>query len=315
MSRRRPATWLALAVVALAAGLVHIGFSAWGADDAGRRPDQPSFSTCESWLETGRAAVEPADLCFMPDEPQRERVREQGGSVFPIDYQRYFIVSTPESWDPANPPPIVLLLHGSAGCAEVLFNEWECAAGGQGFVVAALQFTDRDPNKTTTAEDPAKLYGELRGIVGRLREACPLADSPVVLFGVSYGAVMAYSLAVLDRAAPEPLFDTFVVDSGGWPLHKGQQFHYVDALNDPDGQAFAGARFWMHCNRSDQDRCSQMAEIAEGLASHGGTVDEFYFDEFGWHGIFALPTQAVPGAATWALFDYLRDFPVRGSVR
>lgn len=292
-----------LVAATLAVALVFVGFASVGAQDTSAATE----ATCRAWLATGAGAVEPADQCHMPEVPQRDRVRELDGAVFPMGYDRYYVVSLPENIDPQSPPPIVLLLHGGASCAEVFFNEWACSAQGQGLVVASLQYTNRDWTRTTSAEAPEKLYAELRTVVNQLRGVCPLADSPVAVVGMSLGAVKSYSLALLDRASDDPLFDLFVADSGGWPQVGGEREPYVGVLSEAAGDEYRGARFWMHCNQQDVDRCGQMAQIALGLENHGADIEEFYFDPFGRHGIFSLPAQPQTSRAAWALFDNLRN--------
>lgn len=207
---------------------------------------------------------------------------------------------------------MIATLHGNGGCAEQNFLWWHSTSEPRNYALVALQYAeedvaDEDPKEEHLFDGAATIYANLEAILDDLQVYCPLDDTTVVLHGFSRGSALSYQLALMDRGDDGlQAFSTFVCDSGG-PGPAGCAGTVPEYLQDAPPDVYSGAHFWLYCGELDYDgqRCEDMAWMMEIILAHDGTVDDFYKNPMGGHGIFITGEPGDTGPALTALFDYI----------
>jgi polyhydroxybutyrate depolymerase len=167
-----------LAAVAVAA----LGMAGCVDPDAGGRPDPPPSA--------GPTTSAPA-LAPEPGPGFHELSIEWNGE------QREFLLDAPTTYHPAEPIPLVVVLHGAPSDAARIRDQSGMAAFSQqqGVLVAYPQGELRRWRRSPNA-DPVDDTGFLTALVDQLVAAWNVAPGEVYAAGFSNGATMAYRLAV-----------------------------------------------------------------------------------------------------------------------
>ncbi len=242
----------------------------------------PTFAECQQWM-----AEVPHDggatRCESANARDVEQVISDGARVITLSSGRTALAWLPEDWETRDAQSLLVLVHGSAGCAEGTFGDFRRLIESD-HALLSLQYQNADGSY---ARGDA-VHDDLTEAMQALRSACPVANAKAAVYGLSRGAARTVQLAGQDRAGPQR-FTAFVVDSGTLPT------------SDYNGRSLEGARFWMWCGehdpdpqRPDQSTCGVMAaDMVPTIEGLGGTVDAFIQGEDSCHGVFKWDCDAT----------------------
>jgi hypothetical protein len=265
----------------------------------------PTISSCKEWIQANHTLEYKNHGCKAYTDTLRY-IEKQGGGVIPIGDNRFFIVWFPDDWDDLPNKKIVVTLHGSGGCAESLFHHWVVLSAQRKYAVVVLQYAETSAWGKKKFDDTPQIYENLRVMLGELRVHCPVCDIPVILHGFSRGSARTFEVAVLDRAEDGMrAFSAFISDSGTpFPETQGK---IPPSLHNIATDAYSGAHFWLYCGGRDHNgqTCNGMKKMSQFILSHGATIDEFYQNPVGGHGILNTGSSRHPGKSLTALFDYI----------
>ena len=272
---------------------------------------EPTMATCRAWIRENHSLNYENHGC-QEYAYILNAVADQGGGVIPVGDNRFYMVWFPEGWEQSPDRKVVFTIHGNGGCAEVNYRWWHDVAEEHDFAVVALQYAeedvaDIDPRNDFLFDEAQVVYANLATAYEQLQANCPIADTPVALHGFSRGSALNYQLALMNRGANgRQAFSSFVCDSGG-PGPIGSASIVPGYLEGAPPDAYAGAHFWLYCGEQDYNgqRCEDMDWMRGLILDYSGTVDAFYRDPTGGHGIFITGSAETPTAAQQALFDYL----------
>ena len=83
----------------------------------------PTMASCNAWLQQTHSLDYPGHGCSEHADILRA-VKDDGGSVIPLQDDKFFIARFPDNWDALNKRTLIVTLHGSGGCAERLYQWW-----------------------------------------------------------------------------------------------------------------------------------------------------------------------------------------------
>lgn len=240
-------------------------------------PDTPiDFADCADWLSAAPFSGTAA-LCETNTEPALRQLELDAPRGVALSSGREALVWFPDDWAQQADPSVLVVLHGSVGCQEGIFADARWAFGDAHALVSLSYKTG--PGSFL---DAATIQLDLDEALDSLAGACPTADVPHLMYGVSRGGFRALEVAGLDRAGSARL-SAVVSDSGTTPSR---------ALS---GLSYAGSRMLLWCGEHDPDpvqsgrtTCEVMEnELGPTLASSGAAVDlsvgaEACHGMFGW---------------------------------
>lgn len=265
----------------------------------------PSMDECRAWIaETHTTDYENHDCEDYADV--MDMVGRIGGGAIPVGDDRFYLIWFPEGWERLPDRRLIVTMHGKGGCAESVFRLWLDVSRGRGYAIASLQCAETYGDHTTF-DNARVMYSNLVTMLGQLENHCPMQGVPVILHGFSRGSAMNYQLALIDRGAEGlGLFSSFIADSGG-PGPTGSANIVPDYIRNAPPDAYEGARFWLYCGMRDNDgqRCEDIEWMMGLLIEHGATIDRFYVDPRGGHGILLTVHDAHPSPALDELLDYI----------
>ncbi len=309
-------------------GILLIG----GCDEGGDNDDDndnntaqlPTWETCQEWIAHSAAypATVPSSRCPDESEKGRNEIIEAGGGIFPAGDNMYYLVRFPASRDQFDGMSVVFTLHGPAGCAEDVFEDWytmtQQMSVPRDYAIVSLQYWDPErPFQLDAYDDDQSVYANLVSITTEIAEHCPVAELPKFLYGFSRGSTLTFSIAVDDRAAEGlHLFSAFVADSGAWSAEGPLPDTLQEVVQNDRYNAFDDARFWLYCGQNDMTEtgvdnatmCEVMDNARDFVVSYGGNIDRFFVAEQGAHGMFSDRTPQTPGKALEELFNYIDSF-------
>jgi len=237
-----------------------------------------------------------------------QTIVDAGGGVIPVGNNRFYMAWFPEHWGQDDQATLIITLHGSGGCAESQMENWYEMTASRSYAIVALQYAEGEKPFNDQWDDAPVVYQNLSSTIEQLRQHCPLNDANVFVHGFSRGSARTFELAVLDQArAGMGAVDAFIADSGAWTL--GKQGPPVVRAAEDDPEAYLGARYWMYCGEQDNvngfPMCDAMTVAHQYVLERGGTVDEFYRDPNGGHGMFHERDLEHPGPVLPKLFEYI----------
>jgi len=210
---------------------------------------------------------------------------EQGAQILPTtDGKSFYLWWLPPGSDPANPPPMIVTLHGHASWALDEFFLWHPYAAERGFGVLALQWWFGGGESSADYYQPDEMYPLIENILSANR----VQPQTVLLHGFSRGSANSYGLTALDRKSGRNFFLLTVSNAGGaardFPINQA-----IDA-GEFGVQPFAGAHWVLVCGMNDpnpeRDGCPAMRATRDWITHHGGAVDLLIEDPQGDHGAF-----------------------------
>ena len=277
---------------------------------AGTGDPESTMATCQTWIQENH------NLNYQNHGCQEyayilDSVASHGGGVIPVGDNRFYMVWFPDGWEQSPDREVVFTIHGNGGCAEVNYQWWHDVSEEHDFAVVALQYAEEDmadlnPQNDHLFDEAQVVYANLTTAYEQLQANCPIADVPVALHGFSRGSALNYQLALMDRGQDgQQVFSSFVCDSGG-PGPIGSAGVMPGYLEGAPSDAYDGTHFWLYCGEQDYDgqRCADIDWMRGLILDYGGTVDAFYRNPTGGHGMFITGSE-TPTAAQQALFDYL----------
>lgn len=210
---------------------------------------------------------------------------EQGAQILPTtDGKSFYVLWLPANSDPANPPPIIVSLHGHGSWAFDEFFLWHSYAVERGYGILALQWWFGGGEEVADYYLPQQMYPVIENA---LREN-HVQSQTVLLHGFSRGSANSYGLVALDRASGNNFFLLTVSNSGG----ATRNFPPNQSIERGDfgAQPFANTHWVMVCGMNDpnpdRDGCSGMRTTRDWVTQYGGAVDLLIEDPNGDHGAF-----------------------------
>ncbi len=145
--------------------------------------------------------------------PQRYQYAvEQGAQILlTADGKSFYVWWLPAGSDPANPPPIIVTLHGHASWALDEFFLWYPYATERGYGILALQWWFGDGEAINDYYLPQAMYP----LIARILQANHVRPQTVLLHGFSRGSANTYGLTALDRASGNAFFLLTIANAGG----------------------------------------------------------------------------------------------------
>jgi hypothetical protein len=218
--------------------------------------------------------------------PQRYQYAvEQGGIILPAaDGKSFSVWWLPAGSDPANPPPMIVTLHGHASWAFDEFFLWHPYAMERGYGILALQWWFGGGEAINNYYLPQEMYP----LIEEVLKAKNVRPQTVLLHGFSRGSANTYGLTALDRASGNNFFLLTIANAGGravdFPIHQSIE------RGDFGPRPFANTHWVMVCGMNDphpeRDGCPAMNAAREWVLQLGGAVDLLIEDPNGDHGAF-----------------------------
>ena len=242
-------------------------------------------------------------------EHDRERydyALEQGVQIIPTaDGRTYGLLWLPESQN-AEPPPMIVTLHGHASYAVDEFFLWHEYAVERGYGIYALQWwAGLDPDHDLQDEYllPHQMYPMMTQIL------CDVGARPgtALLHGFSRGSANIYGVEVFDRHTGNNFFAAIIANAGS----SETDFPPTQEIDNGTfgAQPFADTHWILVCGGKDPapDRsgCPAMQRTQTWLEGYGATIDLFIQDEQADHGVFHRNPQHVNEALD--VFANLQD--------
>ncbi len=256
-------------------------------------PSNPQSDTPATTPPAPGATSEAAPLDSLPllqqaktASPQRYPYAiEQGAQILPArDGKSFYVWWLPAGSDPANPPPIIVTLHGHASWAFDEFFLWHPYAAERGYGILALQWWFGGGEAINDYYSPQEMYP----LIAEILQANRVRPQTVLLHGFSRGSANTYGLTALDRASGNNFFLLTIANAGG----RGGDFPINQSIDKGDfgPQPFANTHWVMVCGMNDpnpdRDGCPAMNAARQWVLQHGGVVDLLIEDPNGDHGAF-----------------------------
>src|SRR5215813_701465 len=139
------------------------------------------------------------------EEARSEKILKQ--SVVSGGKTRIYYLFVPESVTPAQPAPLIVLLHGSGRNGMSLVEKWKDLAAKEGVILAGPD--SANSNGWSTADDGPDF---LHDLVEALKTKYPINSKRIYLFGHSAGAVYALTISMVESE----YFAATAVHAGAW---------------------------------------------------------------------------------------------------
>lgn len=200
------------------------------------------------------------------------------------DGKSFYVLWLPEGSGPANPPPMIVTIHGHGSWAFDEFYLWYQAARERGYGILAIQWWLGQGEKFQDYLTPQEIYRVVDQVLTRER----IKPETVLFHGFSRGSANSYAVAALDRATGKDYFALIVANSGKLeldfpPNRDMEQGRFGQKpLQGTHWVTFAGGRD-PHPELTGIDG---MRESAELIRKYGGIVDRAIEDENAGHGGF-----------------------------
>ncbi len=232
----------------------------------------------------------------MQEDAERYQFALEHGARFVTtpDARAFYIVWYPPGADTAEPPPMIVTLHGHGSFAFDEFFLWQPYAEERGYGIIALQWWFGEGEKMEDYYLPHEIYE----VFASAFTAEHVQPGTVLFHGFSRGSANSYGVTAIDTSLGQPYFALTVSNAG----KAGTDFPInVDIANGKFGsQPFAGAHWVMVCGlhdpHPDRDGCPGMREARDWVTLFGGTVDLLIEDPTGDHGAFHMNPDNVNAA-------------------
>jgi len=231
------------------------------------------WPSCTAWLadfpHPGGDTV-----CDSPKPEDVQGVQYAGAAWLTLSSGRKAAVWLPDDWASRTDRSLLVLLHGSVGCAEGQFTQTHILFGDRHALVALAY-----EGAGETVADPSEIHADLAEVRASLHDHCPMEGTTELMYGLSRGGGRAVQVAGLDVADGGHL-DGIVVDSGPIP---GRSL---------DGLSFDGANLLLWCGEYDpspieegRTTCDVMQNDLGPLLQSRGAQVELMVGEASCHGM------------------------------
>ena len=112
------------------------------------------------------------------------------------DGKSFYVLWLPEGSSPANPPPMIVTIHGHGSWAFDEFYLWHQAARERGYGILAIQWWLGQGEKFQDYLIPQEIYRVIDQVLTREQ----VKPETVIFHGFSRGSANSYAVAALDRA-------------------------------------------------------------------------------------------------------------------
>lgn len=220
---------------------------------------------------------------------------EQGAQILPTDDGKsFYVLWLPPNSDPANPPPMIVTLHGHGSWAFDEFFLWHSYAAERGYGILALQWWFGQGETASDYYTPEEMYSIFESVLS----ANHVQPQTVLFHGFSRASANTYGLTALDRASGNDYFLLTISNAGraadDYPINQSiEQGVY-------GSQPFANTHWFMVCGMNDpnpdRDGCPAMRSTRDWVTQFGGSVDLLIEDPNGDHGAFHRNPDNVDAA-------------------
>jgi len=200
------------------------------------------------------------------------------------DGKSFYVLWLPENTDPANPPPMIVTIHGHGSWAFDEFYLWHKAAKDRGYGILTIQWWLGKGERFQDYLVPREIYRLIEEVLKRER-----AKPGTALFhGFSRGSANCYAVAALDRQTGNDYFALIVANAGkpglDFPPNSDieQGKFGPEPLKGTHWVTFAGGQD----PNPERSGIYGMREAAEWIRKYGGTVDRMIEDANSGHGGF-----------------------------
>ncbi len=200
------------------------------------------------------------------------------------DGKSFYVLWFPEGVNPADPPPMIVTIHGHASWAFDEFYLWHQAAKERGYGILAIQWWLGQGEKFQDYLNPQEIYRVIDQVLSREH----VRPGTVLFHGFSRGSANSYAVAAMDRTTGKNYFALIVANAGkpglDFPpnLDIEQGRFGPEPLQGTHWVTFAGGRD----PNPDRAGIYGMREAAEWIRKYGGVVDLAIEDDNADHGGF-----------------------------
>jgi hypothetical protein len=200
------------------------------------------------------------------------------------DGKSFYVLWFPEGVSPANPPPMIVTIHGHDSWAFDEFYLWHQAAKVHGYGILAIQWWLGQGEKYQDYLIPQEIYRVIDQVLTREQ----VKSGTVLFHGFSRGSANTYAVAALDRATGKNYFALIVANAGKPsldfpPNREIEEGHFGQMpFQGTHWVTFAGGRD----PNPERSGIYGMREAAEWIRKYGGVVDRVIEDESADHGGF-----------------------------
>lgn len=278
-----------------------------GADSASAAA--PTMAECQDWL-AARPHPGAAPACDRDPSEDIAQLAADGAGVVELADGRRAVVWLPEDWESRTQKSVLVVVHGTVGCAEASWGIFRRLLEDEHALVS-LEYK----NTAGQFAEAAQMQADLDEVLGAVQRSCPMDGARYLMHGVSRGGARAVQLAGLDREGPQR-FAGVAVDSG------------TLSPAEFNGRDYSGAHLWFWCGEHDPDprggeqtTCAVMeGAMIPAVQGAGGTVDALVVGEGACHGMFgwdctedcgecasqATPRELGPGVTAFVDWAALR---------
>ncbi|MDO8662248.1 MAG: hypothetical protein Q7K98_03395 [Candidatus Omnitrophota bacterium] len=200
------------------------------------------------------------------------------------DGKSFYVLWFPEGASPANPPPMIVTLHGHDSWAFDEFYLWHQAAKERGYGILAIQWWLGQGEKYQDYLNPQEIYR----VIGEVLTREQVKPGTVLFHGFSRGSANTYAVAALDRVTGKNYFALIVANAGKAssdfpPNREIEEGRFGQMpLQGTHWVTFAGG----HDPHPERSGIAGMREAAEWIRRYGGVIDRAIEDENAGHGGF-----------------------------
>lgn len=252
-----------------------------GAQQVDRGPMAPARDTLGKLRD---AEAMPLFIQGKQAAPERYRFAVEKKALFlpTPDGRSFYILWYPAGYGPANPPPMIVTLHGHGSWAFDEFFLWQPHAEKRGYGIAALQWWF---GKGETPRDyylPHEIYPIFESILRRQNSRPHTA----MAHGFSRGSANIYGVTAMDHATQNNFFLLTVANAGKAGADFPINVEIEKGVFGP--RPFEGTH-WVTCAGAkdphpDRDGIAGMRQAAAWVARYGGVIELSIEDPKGDHG-------------------------------
>jgi len=200
------------------------------------------------------------------------------------DGKSFYVLWLPEGVSPANPPPMIVTIHGHGSWAFDEFYLWHRAAKERGYGILAIQWWLGQGEKFQDYLTPHEIYRIIDQVLTREQ----IKPMTVLFHGFSRGSANSYAVAAFDRNTGKDYFALIVANAG----KPERDFPPVRDIEDGRfGQTPLQGTHWVTFAGGrdpypEKTGIYGMRQAAEWIRKYGGIVDRAIEDENAGHGGF-----------------------------
>jgi len=241
----------------------------------------PDDTSCTAWMNAS-PHLSQATVCDTSVDRAWGQIEADGTRSVEVPSGHTALVWVPDDWSSRTHPSVLVLLHGTSGCAEGSYGDARMVFG-DAHALVSLGY------KSTTGDflEADAIQRDLDAVADALSASCDTSGATWLMYGLSRGGLRAIQLGGHDRSGPRRL-SGIVVDSGTAPNRQ------------LEGPSYDGARYLFWCGENDPDpvqegrtTCAVMSDdLAPWLERAGATVDDVVVGEDACHGALAWDCDA-----------------------